>query len=532
MDNKKEIERKKVHNTIWKIADDLRGNGNIDGWEFQQYVLVTLFYRFISENIQKYVNDQEGDSGLDYALMTDEQEEANPYIRQALIEEKGFFIKPSQLFCNVLKNAEQDTNLNETLEKIFNSIEASAQGQQSEEDIKGLFRDFNVNEVRLGTNVKERNAKLAKILKTIGDLDLGNYQDNTIDLFGDAYEFLMSMYAANAGKSSGEYFTPQEVSELLVRLTLIDFNNPGKGNKKNIRTVYDPCCGSGSLLLKYAKILKENKDQIVFSGQEINLTTYNLARINMFLHDVNYSNFHIRLGNTLLDPKHEEEKPFDAIVSNPPYSIKWDGEDNPLLSQDARFCTTRLAPKSKADLAFVLHMIHYLSSSGTAAIVEFPGTLYRGGAEEEIRKYLVQNINVVDTIIQLPDNLFFGTSIATCILILRKNKQDTNIFFVDASKEFIKQGKQNKLTEENIKKIVETIEFKKEIPHFSKLVSQKEVEDKKFNLSVNTYVEKEDTTEKVDIKVLNKNINETVTRIDILRKEIDQIISQLEGTDE
>lgn len=529
-DNKKQEERKKLHNSIWKIAEDLRGS--VDGWDFKQYVLVTLFYRFISENITKYINDNEraaGTADFDYSLMTDEEAMIS---KEFLVKEKGFFIKPSSLFTNVVKNGKDNENLNEILNNVFKEIESSAIGTESEEDLKGLFSDMDTNNNRLGSTVIERNKKLYSILKHIESLDLGNYQDNTIDVFGDAYEFLMSMYASSAGKSGGEFFTPQEVSELLARLTLIDFNDENKGDKKEIDKVYDPCCGSGSLLLKYAKILGKENVKESFSGQEINLTTYNLARINMFLHDINFDKFHIRLGNTLTNPLHQDEKPFDAIVSNPPYSIKWDGDSNVNLINDERFSVTTLAPKSKADLAFVLHMINHLSADGTAAIVEFPGTLYRSGAEADIRKWMVENKNVVDTIIQLPANLFFGTSISTCILVLRKNKTDTNVFFVDASDEFVKETKTSKLTEENIIKILDSVRFKKDVQGFSKLVSLEEIKQNDFNLSVNNYVIKNDEKEKIDIKKLNAELKQTVAKINDLRLQIDQIIEQLEGKDD
>ncbi|MDI3348486.1 type I restriction-modification system subunit M [Mycoplasmopsis arginini] len=523
IDNKKQEERKKLHNSIWKIAEELRGS--VDGWDFKQYVLVTLFYRFISENITKYINDNEREAGntdFDYALISD-QDAINS--KETLIKEKGFFIKPSSLFINVVKNGQDNENLNEILNNIFKEIESSAIGTASEEDFKGLFSDMDTNNTRLGATVIERNKKLYSILKHISDLELGNYQDNTIDVFGDAYEFLMAMYASSAGKSGGEFFTPQEVSELLARLTLINFNDENKKDKTEIDKVYDPCCGSGSLLLKYAKILGKENIKESFSGQEINLTTYNLARINMFLHDINFDKFHIRLGDTLSNPLHIDEKPFDAIVSNPPYSIKWDGDSNPTLINDERFSVTTLAPKSKADLAFVLHMINHLSSDGTAAIVEFPGTLYRSGAEADIRRWMVENKNVVDTVIQLPSNLFFGTSISTCIFVLRKNKTDTNVFFIDASNEFLKETKTNKLTEENITKIVEAVKFKKEEEGFSRLVSLEEIKEKDFNLSVNVYVQKNNNEEVVDIKKLNLDIKETVLKINKLREEIDLIVA-------
>lgn len=410
MNNRKEQEREELHKTIWKIANELRGS--VDGWDFKQYVLGLLFYRFISENIEHYVNNNQRKAGLsnfEYRNITDEEALMG---KQQILEEKGFFILPSELFCNVRKKAESNENLNVVISNIFNNIEASARGTASEYDVKGLFDDFTIDN-KLGNTVDERNNKLVKMLNAIGELPLGNYQDNNIDLFGDAYEFLMTMYASNAGKSGGEFFTPQEVGELLARIVIQD--------KTSVNKVYDPACGSGGLLLKFAKILgKENVKQ-GFYGQEINLTTYNLARINMFLHNINYNNFNIARGDTLTHPEHWDDEPFDAIVSNPPYSIRWAGKENPLLINDERFAPAGvLAPASKADLAFTMHMLSWLSEKGTAAIVEFPGVLYRGGAEQKIRKYMIDN-NFVDTVIQLPSDLFFGTSIATCILVLKKN---------------------------------------------------------------------------------------------------------------
>ncbi len=409
----KEQERAELHRAIWQIANDLRGS--VDGWDFKQYVLGMLFYRFISENLTSYINEDERRSGskdFDYANLTDKKAE---FGRADTVKEKGFYILPSELFVNVRSKARQDANLNETLAKVFRNIEKSAKGSDSEDDLKGLFDDLDVNSNKLGSTVEKRNQKLTKLLDAIGDLRLGNYYDNTIDAFGDAYEFLMTMYASNAGKSGGEFFTPQEVSELLACLATV--------GKKEVNKVYDPACGSGSLLLKFAKILGKENVRMGFFGQEINLTTYNLCRINMFLHDINYNHFDVAHGDTLTDPKHWDDEPFDAIVSNPPYSIKWEGDSNTLLINDPRFSPAGvLAPKSKADLAFTMHMLSWLSTSGTAAIVEFPGVLYRGGAEQKIRKYLVDN-NYIDTVIQLPPDLFFGTTIATCIIVLKKSKK-------------------------------------------------------------------------------------------------------------
>ncbi len=511
-------EREELHKAIWSIADDLRGS--VDGWDFKQYILGIMFYRYISENITNYINDGErkaGDTDFDYALLTDEEAET---IRSEMVNEKGFFILPSELFANVCKKAKDDENLNETLEKIFNNIENSAKGAESEEDFAGLFDDIDVNSNKLGATVAKRNDKLVKILDGIANIPLGNYKDNSIDAFGDAYEFLMSMYASNAGKSGGEFYTPQEVSELLTRLAIV--------GKTSVNKVYDPACGSGSLLLKSAKILGKDNVRNGFYGQEINLTTYNLCRINMFLHDIDYDKFDIACEDTLVSPQHWDDEPFEVIVSNPPYSIKWAGDDNAVLINDPRYSPAGvLAPKSKADFAFIMHSLSWLATNGTASIVCFPGILYRGGAEQKIRKYLIDN-NFVDCIIQLPDNLFFGTSIATCIMVLKKSKKDNSTLFIDATKECVKVTNNNKLTDENIENIVKTFIDRKDIDYVSRLVSNKEIGENDYNLSVSTYVEKEDTREKIDIDVLNKEIGEIVARENVLRKEIEKIIAEIE----
>ena len=504
---------------IWNIANDLRGS--VDGWDFKQYVLGMLFYRYISENLAGYINCGEheaGNASFDYADLPDaDAEEA----RAGLVEDKGFFILPSELFCNVLKRAPQDDNLNETLETVFRNIEASAQGSASEYNFKGLFDDIDVNSNKLGGSVGKRNERLVKLMNGIADMKLGNYQNNTIDAFGDAYEYLMGMYASNAGKSGGEYFTPQEVSELLTKIAVY--------GKTEINKVYDPACGSGSLLLKAAKILGKENVRQGFFGQEINITTYNLCRINMFLHDIGYDKFSIAHGDTLTEPAHWDDEPFEAIVSNPPYSIKWDGADNPLMINDPRFSPAGvLAPKSKADLAFIMHSLSWLATNGTAAIVCFPGVMYRGGAEQKIRKYLILN-NFIDCVIQLPDNLFFGTSIATCIMVLKKSKFDNSTLFIDASKECVKVTNSNKLTRENIDNIVAAYAAREDKQYFTRLVSNSEIEKQDYNLSVSTYIEQEDTREKIDIVKLNAEIAEIVAREQTLREEIDKIIREIEG---
>lgn len=517
INNTKEQERAELHRAIWQIANDLRGA--VDGWDFKQYVLGVLFYRFISENLTQHLNDEKSEgANFDYAKLDDKTAE---FGRKETVIEKGFYILPSELFVNVRKNARNDANLNETLSSVFNNIENSAKGFDSEDDLRGLFDDLDVNSNKLGSTVEKRNQKLVKLLEAIGDLKLGEYGDNTIDAFGDAYEFLMTMYASNAGKSGGEFFTPQEVSELLAEITTV--------GKKEVNKVYDPCCGSGSLLLKFAKVLGKENVRQGFYGQEINLTTYNLCRINMFLHDINYSKFDIAHGDTLTDPKHWDDEPFDAIVSNPPYSIHWDGDSNPLMINDPRFSPAGvLAPKSKADLAFTMHMLSWLSTSGTAAIVEFPGVLYRGGVEAKIRKYLIDN-NYVDAVIQLPPDLFFGTTIATCVIILKKSKKDNKTLFIDASAEFVRGGNKNKLSEDNRKKILDAFIARKDDDHFAKLIDNKKIAEGDYNIVVSSYVEQKDTREVVDIKELNKEIERIVSRQNELRTAIDKIVADIEG---
>lgn len=515
----KEQERAELHRVIWQIANDLRGS--VDGWDFKSYVLGILFYRFISENITAYINKLQKESGIadyDYTKETDENAET---ARDYAVSTKGFFILPSELFQNVQKKAKNNPNLNETLSKAFRDIEASAQGTASEEDFKGLFADIDVNSNKLGATVQNRNEKLVKILASINELKLGNFTDNTIDAFGDAYEYLMTMYASSAGKSGGEFFTPQEVSELLAKITLV--------GKTSVNKVYDPACGSGSLLLKFAKILGQENVKDGFYGQEINITTYNLCRINMFLHNINYEKFDIALGDTLTDPKHWDDEPFEAIVSNPPYSISWDGDSNPVLINDPRYSPAGvLAPRSKADLAFTMHMLNWLAADGTAAIVEFPGVLYRGGAEQKIRKYLIDN-NFVDCVIQLPANLFFGVSIATCIIVLKKSKKDNGVLFIDASNEFVHSGNKNKLSDDNIAKILDTYIKREDVEHFCKLIRNDKIGENDYNISVSSYVEQKDTREKIDIKVLNGQIKQIVAKQNELRQQIDAIVADLEG---
>ena len=507
-------QRATLHNQIWAIANDVRGA--VDGWDFKQYVLGTLFYRYISEDFARFMGSDDPDK---YAKFPEDKITAK-VIKNA-IKNKGFFIFPSQLFMNVAKDAHSNESLNTDLAEIFSAIENSASGHPSEDDIKGLFDDFDITSSRLGNSVKDKNARLVAVIKGVEALDFGKFEDNQIDLFGDAYEYLISNYAANAGKSGGEFFTPPPVSKLIAKLAL--------HGQDNVNKIYDPACGSGSLLLQATKYFDEDKIDDGYYGQEINHTTYNLARMNMFLHNINYHKFNISLGNTLTDPKHDHEKPFDAVVSNPPYSVKWKGSDDPTLINDERYAPAGvLAPKSKADFAFVLHALHHLSAKGRAAIVCFPGIFYRGGAEQKIRKYLIDN-NFIETVISMAPNLFFGTSISVNILVLSKNKTNTETQFIDATNLFKKDTNNNILTDDHIDQITKVFASKKDTDHFAKLVSLKSIADNDYNLSISSYVEQKDTREKIDIKKLNAEIKSTVTNIDKLRSEIDKIVAEIDG---
>lgn len=511
------IQRQELQNKIWKIANEVRGS--VDGWDFKQFVLGTLFYRFISENFAHYM--QGGDENIEYASLSDDV--ITPEIKDDAIKTKGYFIYPSQLFVNIAKTANTNPNLNTDLKAIFDAIESSANGYPSESDIKGLFADFDTTSTRLGNTVEAKNNTLAKVLKGIEELDFGNFEDNQIDLFGDAYEFLISNYAANAGKSGGEFFTPQNVSKLIAQLAM--------HKQTSVNKIYDPACGSGSLLLQAKKHFDNHIIEEGFYGQEVNHTTYNLARMNMFLHNINYDKFNIALGNTLIDPHYGDEKPFDAIVSNPPYSIKWIGSDDPTLINDDRFAPAGvLAPKSKADFAFVLHALSYLSSKGRAAIVCFPGIFYRGGAEQKIRKYLVDN-NFVEAVISLAPNLFYGTSIAVNILVLSKNKTDTKTQFIDATgEEFFKKATNNNVLEDkHIERIMQIFDKKEDVAHVAVSIDNNKIAENDYNLSVSSYVEAKDNREVIDIAELNAEISKTVAKINELRADIDNIIKEIEA---
>lgn len=508
-------QRTELQRRIWQIANDVRGA--VDGWDFKQYVLGTLFYRFISENFAAYIEG--GDDSIRYSELPDSV--ITPEIKDDAIKTKGYFLYPSQLFATVARTAHSNESLNTDLAAIFAAIEASANGYPSERDIKGLFADFDTTSNRLGNTVKDKNTRLAAVLKGVADLDFGDFDTSHIDLFGDAYEFLISNYAANAGKSGGEFFTPQQVSKLIARLAM--------HKQSRVNKIYDPACGSGSLLLQAKKQFDDHIIEEGFFGQEINHTTYNLARMNMFLHNINYDKFNIQLGNTLIDPHFGDDKPFDAIVSNPPYSVTWIGSDDPTLINDERFAPAGvLAPKSKADFAFVMHALSYLSAKGRAAMVCFPGIFYRGGAEQKIRKYLVDN-NYIETVISLAPNLFFGTTIAVNILVLSRHKTDTRTQFIDASGLFKKETNNNVLLDEHIEQILQVFDSKENIDHFAKSVPLEQIASNDYNLSVSSYIAAKDTREVVDIAQLNAELQTTVARIDQLRKDIDAIVAEIEG---
>jgi len=502
---------------IWRIANDVRGS--VDGWDFKQFVLGTLFYRFISENFTNYIEG--GDDSVNYAKYPDDK--ITSEIKDDAIKTKGYFIYPSQLFVNVSKAANTNPNLNTDLKVIFDAIENSANGYPSEPDIKGLFADFDTTSTRLGNTVEGKNLRLAAVLKGVEELNFGNFEDNQIDLFGDAYEFLISNYAANAGKSGGEFFTPQHVSKLIAQLAM--------HKQEKVNKIYDPAAGSGSLLLQAKKHFDNHIIEEGFYGQEVNHTTYNLARMNMFLHNINYDKFNITLGDTLRNPHFNDEKPFDAIVSNPPYSINWIGDGDPTLINDDRFAPAGvLAPKSKADFAFVLHCLSYLSSKGRAALVCFPGIFYRGGAEQKIRKYLVDN-NFVETIISVAPNLFYGTSIAVTLLVLSKHKTENKTQFIDASGEdFCKKVTNNNLLEDkHIERIMEIFDGKADVEYIAVSIDNTKIAENDYNLSVSSYVVGKDNREKINIAELNKEVTKTVEKINTLRADIDTIIKEIEA---
>lgn len=516
-------ERAEVHKAIWKIADDLRGK--VTGWNFMIYVLGTIFYRFISEKIENHMNGYQRKAGRTDFVYGDLPDEKADRARKTITDMLGYYIPPSQLFRNVREKERDNPDLNIFLGDALAAIEESAKGTETERDFKGLFAglDFNNSQI-LGDTVPERNKYIVKILDGIASMDLGGFSEHSIDVFGDAYEFLMTMYASNAGKSGGEFFTPQQVSRLLALIAT--------RGKKKIANVYDPACGSGSLLMQVAKVIGKDNVTDGFYGQETEPTTHRLCRMNLFLHGISPHKFDIHKGDTLLAPSEfqKSRKPFEVAVSNPPYSTKWDGDGNPVLVSDERFAPAgALAPKTKADFAFIMHTLSWLAPNGTAAIVCFPGIFYRGGSEQKIRKYLVEN-NFVDAVIDLPPNLFFGNnSIAVTTLVLKKNKtNDNTVLFIDGKDQFVKDGNKNRLTDENIGNMFQLYCDRREVPHRAAVVPFEKIQEEGFNLSVSTYVEPEDKREKVDIKKLNAEIAEIVKHESELREAVDAFVKEYE----
>ncbi len=517
-------ERAEVHKAIWKIADDLRGK--VTGWNFMIYVLGTIFYRFISEMLESRMNDHQRKAGRIYFEYSKMPDDAADRAKKTITDMLGYYIPPSRLFRNVREKERNNPDLNIFLHDALAAIEESAKGTETERDFKGLFEGMNFNDSQIfGDTVPERNKYIVKILDGIASMDLGGFSEHSIDVFGDAYEFLMTMYASNAGKSGGEFFTPQQVSRLLALIAT--------RGKNKITNVYDPACGSGSLLMQVAKVIGKDNVTDGFYGQETEPTTHRLCRMNLFLHGISPHKFDIHKGDTLLYPSefHKSRKPFEVAVSNPPYSTKWDGDENPVLVSDERFAPAgALAPKNAADFAFIMHTLSWLAPNGTAAIVCFPGIFYRTNkAESTIRKYLMEN-NFVDAVIDLPPNLFFGNNtIAVTILVLKKNKtNDNTVLFIDGKDQFIKDGNKNRLTDENIDNIFKLYCDRKDVPHRAAVVPFEKIREEGFNLSVSTYVEPEDKREKVDIKKLNAEIAEIVKRESELREAVDTFVKEYE----
>ena len=510
--------QQKLRSQLWTVANTLRGN--MSASDFMYFTLGFIFYKYLSEKIELYANEELKEDGMTFKeAWESDDEELKVDLKEACVQDLGYFVEPEYLYSTIISMIDRRENILPALERSLKKIEDSTIGQESEDDFGGLFSDIDLASPKLGKTADDKNKLISDVLVALNGIDFGLKDAQEIDILGDAYEYMIGQFAAGAGKKAGEFYTPQEVSQILAEIVIT--------GKQRLKTVYDPTCGSGSLLLKFAKILGKENVRQGFYGQEINLTTYNLCRINMFLHDIDYDKFDIANEDTLTKPQHWDNEPFEAIVSNPPYSTKWKGSDDPLLINDPRFSPAGiLAPKSYADMAFIMHSLSWLATSGVAAIVCFPGIFYRGGAEQKIRKYLIEN-NFIDCIIQLPSNLFFGTSIATCIMVLKKSKTSNDVLFIDASAECVKVTNNNKLTDTNIENILRLFTERKDVEYTAKVVPNATIGENDFNLSVSTYVEKQDTREKVDIKELNKQIAEIVAREQVLRDEIDKIIAEI-----
>ncbi|KAA1245837.1 type I restriction-modification system subunit M [Aquimarina sp. RZ0] len=512
-----EEQKKLLETQLWNIANELRGKMDAD--EFRDYILGFIFYKYLSEKQYLYANTLlETEAIKDYAAITDTDD--LKAIKEESLIKLGYFLKPQELFSAIAKkgNANTETQSDfilEDLESILNGIEQSTMGTESEDDFNQLFEDLDLSSTKLGRSADARNSLIAKVLSHLDKIDFA-LQDTDADVLGDAYEYLISQFASGAGKKAGEFYTPQQVSQILAQIVTT--------GKKRLKNVYDPTCGSGSLLLRVAREVKVDE----FFGQELNRTTYNLARMNMILHDLHYRQFDIRQEDTLTEPQHRELR-FEAIVANPPFSAKWKGKDNPLNENDDRFSQYgKLAPTSKADFAFVQHMIHQLADNGTMACVLPHGVLFRGAAEGTIRQYLIENLNYLDAVIGLPPNIFFGTSIPTCILVLSKCRvNNDNILFIDASKEFEKDGNKNKLQPKHIEKIVNSYRERSTIDKFSYVATLDEVIENDYNLNIPRYVDTFEEEEPIDLDVVSEKLKEVAEALEATDTTIADFCQQL-----
>ncbi|TNJ41355.1 type I restriction-modification system subunit M [Tamlana fucoidanivorans] len=503
-----ENQKKQLEQQLWNIANTLRGKMDAD--EFRDYILGFIFYKYLAEKMEIFADDILKPDGITYTSIDETTEEGQEYleaIQEEAIETLGYFLKPSELFGQIAQKGNSDTEglsnfIIEDLQKILINIQNSTMGTESEEDFDNLFEDMDLNSTKLGKTPEARNEIIARVLAHLDKIDF-KLENAEIDVLGDAYEYLIGQFASGAGKKAGEFYTPQEVSIILAKIVTT--------GKTKLKSVYDPTCGSGSLLLRVAKEVDEIND---FYGQELNRTTYNLARMNMILHDVHYRKFDIKQEDTLERPQHIDHR-FEAIVANPPFSAKWSA--NPLFTSDDRFSQYgKLAPKSKADFAFVQHMVHHLAENGTMAIVLPHGVLFRGAAEGHIRQYLIEDRNYLDAVIGLPANIFYGTSIPTCILVFKKCRENPDdILFIDASGEdnYEKVKTQNILRENHIAKIVETYQNRTTIDKFSYVASMDEIKENDYNLNIPRYVDTFEEEEPIDIQAVAQTLKDLDTEI-------------------
>lgn len=504
MNSKIKEHQQELHTKLWAISNDLRGN--MDASEFKSYILGLIFFRYLSEKVENRANNilSEDNVSFEDAFL---DEELRVFLIEDLTNEIGYVIEPKYLFSSLIKEIENSNFDIEKLQQSINHVVSSTIGASSEEDFDHLFDDMDLTSSRLGKDVKSRSRLISKVMMNISQIDF-MLDDSEIDVLGDAYEYLISQFAATAGKKAGEFYTPQQVSKILSKIVT--------NNKTDLKSVYDPTCGSGSLLLRVAKEANVRK----FYGQELTSTTYNLARMNMILHNINYSNFDIKNDNTLENPEHLGLK-FEAIVANPPYSANWSAD--PKFLDDERFDNYgKLAPKSKADFAFIQHMIHHLDENGTMAVVLPHGVLFRGAGEGLIRKHLIEKLNVLDCVIGLPSNIFYGTSIPTAILVFKKNRTNNDVLFIDASNEFEKGKNQNNLTDDHVQKIVDTYNQRITKEKFSYLCEMNEIIENDYNLNIPRYVDTFEEEEEIDLDLVKSEIDSLDKQI----QEIDDTISK------